>query len=247
MSTFADDSHRGGGDPDTECVVEILGGSPVRVTGIYGIGRNFAAHGRELGNPVPTEPVVFMKPVSSLLSDGGTIELPARSCEIQHEVEIVLLIGAAARDLDVATARESIAGYAVGIDVTARDLQRHAQQSGLPWVIAKGQETFAPVSRFLPAARIAPSETLRFELAVNGEMRQTGSAADMLFDFAEIVAYLSRLTRLRRGDLIFTGTPEGVGPIVPGDVLSARLLGHDASITVDAKSRPVPAAHWRKM
>lgn len=246
MSTSGGDAYRGGAVADSDCVVEILGGSPVPVTGIYGIGRNFAAHGRELGNPVPTEPVVFLKPVSSLLSDGGTIELPTSSGEVQHEVEIVLLIGTPARDLDVATARTTIAGYAVGIDVTARDLQRHAQQSGLPWVIAKGQETFAPVSRFLPAARIDPAETLRFELAVNGEVRQTGNAADMLFDYAEIVAYLSRLTRLRRGDLIFTGTPEGVGPIVPGDVLTARLIGHDASITVGARNRGVPPTHWRR-
>ncbi|WP_139558943.1 fumarylacetoacetate hydrolase family protein [Methylotetracoccus oryzae] len=201
---------------------------------IFGIGRNYAQHAREMGNPLPLEPVVFLKPGGSLIDSGGTIALPPQSADVQHEVEIVLLLGSGGRHLSVDQAWSAIAGYGVGIDVTARDMQRVAQAAGNPWSIAKGFDTFAPVSKFAPAACVRDPLDLRFELTVNGEVRQSGTSADMIFSSGALVSYLSSIFTLRPGDLVFTGTPEGVGRINPGDRLVARLSDFDISLMVDA-------------
>jgi len=201
---------------------------------IFGIGRNYAQHARELGNPLPPEPVVFLKPGGSLLDSGGTIALPPQSADVQHEVEIVLLLGSGGRHLSVDEAWSAIAGYGVGIDVTARDIQRKAQAAGSPWAIAKGFDTFAPVSKFAPAAWVRDPRALRFDLTVNAETRQRGNSADMLFSCGELVSYLSSVFTLSTGDLVFTGSPEGVGRINPGDRLVARLTDFDISLIVDA-------------
>ncbi len=203
---------------------------PVRT--VYGIGRNYAAHARELGNAAPKEPVVFLKAPSSLILDGGTVILPQESADVHHEVEIVILLGRGGRHVPLDQAAGLIAGYGIGIDVTARDLQRRAQAEGNPWAIAKGFDTFGPIGDFLPASRVADPNNLEFDLTVNGELRQAGNSRDMLFGFGAIVAYLSRCFTLRAGDLIFTGTPEGVARIHAGDILRARLLGYDSSLTV---------------
>ncbi len=206
---------------------------PVR--NVYGIGRNYAAHARELGNAVPDRPVVFLKPPTCLIGDGGTIRLPPESSDMEHEVEIVLLLGSGGRHLDHTDAADLIAGYGVGVDVTARDLQRKAQAEGNPWTIAKGFDTFGPISDFMPADEIADPANLVFELTVNAQLRQKGNSGEMLFDFATLIAYLSGIFTLNTGDLIFTGTPEGVARIESGDLLQARLLGHDISLTIRAE------------
>jgi 2-keto-4-pentenoate hydratase/2-oxohepta-3-ene-1,7-dioic acid hydratase in catechol pathway len=162
--------------------------------------------------------------------------LPWQSHDVQHEVEIVVLLNRRGRHVEPADAMGMIAAYGVGIDVTARDLQSQARAAGNPWTIAKGFDTFAPVSSLVPAEQVKSPQSLRFELEVNGEVRQTGCAVDMLFGFADLIAYLSSLFTLQAGDLIFTGTPEGVARIHAGDSLVARLLGHAAELRVSAET-----------
>jgi 2-keto-4-pentenoate hydratase/2-oxohepta-3-ene-1,7-dioic acid hydratase in catechol pathway len=223
--------------PNIVAEAVLLDRHRIRIRSIFGIGRNYAAHARELGNAIPKEPVVFLKPLSALIEDGDTILLPPESEDVQHEVEVVLLLGSGGRHLSSEQAWSLIAGYGVGIDVTARDLQRKAQSEGRPWTIAKGYDTFAPVSRFVPADRVGNPRALNFDLSVNGALRQSGNTRDMMFDCGEIIAYLSTIFTLQSGDLIFTGTPEGVAAIAAGDVLCARLPDYGTSLTVGVKTR----------
>ena len=211
-------------------LLRTQGRIPVRT--VFGIGRNYAAHARELGNFAPREPVVFLKAAGSLLPDGGVIRLPPESQDVQHEVEMVLLLSQGGRHAPVEQAMQWIAGYGVGIDVTARDLQRRAQAEGNPWAIAKGIDGFGPVSEFLPAGEILDPAKLEFDLTVNGQLRQAGHTRDMLFGFDELIAYLSRFFTLHPGDLIFTGTPQGVARMQAGDVLRAKLRGYDLDLAV---------------
>lgn len=211
--------------------VHLQGTGAVPVGTVFGIGRNYAAHARELGNEPPPEPVVFLKAATSLLDGGGVVVLPPDSRDVQHELEIVVLLGRGGRHIPPGTAQDHIAGYGLGIDITARDWQRQAQAEGNPWAIAKGCDSFGPISPFLPAAQVADPARLGFELRVNGLLRQAGNTGDMLFGFGELVAYLSRHFSLRAGDLIFTGTPEGVSRLAPGDTLEARLLDHGLALT----------------
>lgn len=229
----------------------LLPGLDFEARNIFCIGRNYAEHARELRNEVPSEPVVFLKPTGALSWGGAPLRLPALSANVHHEVELVVAMGAdplaesgllprgeiggaqpGGADLsgakpssaalsDEACAR-AIAGLAVGIDVTARDLQERAKSKGLPWTLAKGLRGFAPVSRFVPAQGVDLA-SLEIELRVSGALRQQGSTSQMLFSIPSLIAYLARHFGLSRGDLIFTGTPAGVGPIRSGDVLEARL------------------------
>jgi 2-keto-4-pentenoate hydratase/2-oxohepta-3-ene-1,7-dioic acid hydratase in catechol pathway len=199
-------------------------GRRIEVGTIFCIGRNYAGHARELNNPVPAEPVVFTKPVTSLLASGETLELPARSRDVHHEVELVAVLGRGGRSIDTADALACVAGYAVGIDVTARDLQQAAKRAAHPWTMGKGLDGFAPLGPFAPADRVSDPQALTLELDLNGRPAQRGSTAEMLFPLARLIAYLSGAFTLRPGDLIFTGTPAGVGPFDDGDRLEARLL-----------------------
>ncbi|MCB1878173.1 MAG: fumarylacetoacetate hydrolase family protein [Chromatiales bacterium] len=209
--------------------LRLLDGSTIAARNLFCIGRNYAEHAAELHNPVPTEPVVFLKPSSALLSSGGQIRLPVWSRDVQHEVELVVLLGEGGRDISNDQALAKVAGYGVGIDVTARDIQTRAKQNGLPWTLAKGLDTFAPLSEFIPAGRIADPQALQLSLEINGQPRQRGNTADMLFPVAELIVWLSARFSLARGDLLFTGSPAGVGPIVPGDRLTARLQDYSPS------------------
>ncbi|MFN3595697.1 MAG: fumarylacetoacetate hydrolase family protein [Rubricoccaceae bacterium] len=198
-------------------------GDAVRPGKILCIGRNYAEHVREMGDVagLPAEPVVFLKPSTALVADGGEVVLPRQSSEVHHELEIVAAIGRGGRDIAEADALRHVAGYALGLDLTARDLQARAKEARGPWSIAKGFDTFAPVGPFVPARAVPDVQAVELSLFVNGERRQHGSSAQMLFPVARLVAYLSSVFTLEPGDLVFTGTPEGVGPVRDGDRLEA--------------------------
>lgn len=194
----------------------------IQVSCIYGIGLNYADHAQEMGSQRPDEPLVFIKPVSALMPGGGTLTYPRHTNNLHPEVEMVLLLGQDGFQLDLATAEQAILGVGIGLDLTLRDRQQEAKQKGQPWAKAKGFAGSAPVSTFLPAEQL-DLQALDFSLTVNGEIRQVGHSSDMLFSAAELVMHLSQVFQLQRGDLIFTGTPAGVGPVQVGDQLEAAL------------------------
>lgn len=189
------------------------------------IGRNYAAHIEELANERPDEPVVFIKPPSSLIGDGDDIVLPPQSDDVHHEVELVLVVGAGGRNISEADAMQHVGGYAVGLDMTARDLQARAKAKGLPWAIAKGFDTFTALGPIAPASALADPHDAEVSLEVNGERRQQGRTSLMLFPLATCISYLSRVFTLEPGDLIFTGTPAGVAKVEAGDTLVAEVVG----------------------
>lgn len=184
------------------------------------VGRNYAAHARELGNDVPERPLLFLKPPSSLIGNGEAIVLPEDSQRVEHEGEIGVLIGRVARHVPEAEAPRVIAGYLPLNDVTARDLQKLDVQ----FTRAKGFDTFCPVGDAVAADGL-DWRGLEVACRVNGVERQRGRASDMVFGVPALVAYISRVMTLVPGDIIATGTPEGVGPLAPGDVVEVELLG----------------------
>lgn len=198
-----------------------------RPSKIVCVGRNYVAHARELGNDVPERPLLFLKPPSALLASGEPIVLPAQSARVEHEGEIAVVIGRRARHVAEAEALAVVAGYAALNDVTARDLQRSDGQ----WTRAKGFDTFCPVGNVGGAD--ADWRELEVVCRVNGEVRQRGRGADMVFGVPALIAYISAIMTLEPGDLIATGTPEGVGPLRPGDVVDVEVAG------VSATSNPV--------
>ena len=193
---------------------------------IFCIGRNYAEHIRELANERPERPVVFLKPLSAVCLSGDDVILPVAAGRVDHEVELVLALGRGGRNVPAAAAYGLVEAMTVGIDVTARDEQAEAKAKGLPWTVAKGHDTFAVLGPFVAAPAAAQElADLSFSLAVGGELRQQGRVADMLFGVPEILAYLSQVFTLAPGDLVYTGTPAGVGPLAAGDRLTAKLLG----------------------
>ena len=197
--------------------------SPIRVGKIICLGRNYRAHAEEMKSDVPESPVVFLKPSTALLSSGSTIVLPKFSHELHHEVELVAMIGKEGRRIPRERAIEFVAGYAVGLDMTLRDVQAEAKRKGLPWAVAKGFDTSAPVSEFVPRTSVADPQNIVMTLAVNGMIRQRCNTGSMIFPLDVTIEYLSSVFTLEEGDLIFTGTPEGVGEVHPGDRLHAEL------------------------
>jgi 2-keto-4-pentenoate hydratase/2-oxohepta-3-ene-1,7-dioic acid hydratase in catechol pathway len=190
---------------------------------ILAIGRNYAAHIEELSNERPTEPVVFMKPDTALLENDAPFYYPDYSTDIHFEVELLLKISRTGKYIQEKFAHKYYNEIGIGIDFTARDLQRKAKEKGLPWLLAKGFNGSAPVSGFQPKENFGDLQDLSFSLRVDDTVRQEGNTSLMLFSFDEIVAYLSRYFTLKRGDIIFTGTPAGVGAIAPGNVLTAYI------------------------
>lgn len=198
-----------------------LGHLPAR--SVYCIGRNYAEHARELNNEIPDNPVVFMKPPTSLLEDKGTVIIPAYCTELHHEAELVIAIGKTARNIARTEAFDHVAGYAIGIDITARDVQTQLKNKGQPWLLAKGLDTFSPLGEFVTPDKVSDTGNIRIELTVNSETRQDGNTSDMLFTIDDIISRLSFFFTLLPGDLIFTGTPAGVGPIRHGDEVNAAI------------------------
>jgi len=192
---------------------------------ILAIGRNYLDHARELNNPVPKEPVVFLKPETALVKDNKPFFYPDFSKEIHHEVEVVLRICKVGKYIDEKFAHRYYDQLTVGIDFTARDLQRDAKEKGLPWEIAKGFDGSAPVGRFIKVRDIRDVHRMMFGLMLNDKRVQEGNTIDMIFSFERIIAYISRFFTLQMGDLIYTGTPVGVGPVAVGDHLVADIEG----------------------
>lgn len=200
-------------------------GRAFRVGKIVCLGRNYAEHIRELGNEVPDRPVLFMKPATSLLPDGGEIVIPPWSKECHHEAELALLIGKRGKDIPEAEAMDYVAGYGVAIDLTLRDVQDELKRKGLPWEVAKGFDTACPLSDFVPAAHVPDPHALRIVMEVNGEVRQDGSTSLMLRRIPAILREISAVFTLEEGDVVLTGTPAGVSPIRSGDRLRAEIPG----------------------
>lgn len=190
---------------------------------IFGIGRNYAEHIKELGNERPEEPVIFLKPDTALLKNNAPFYYPDFSKDVHFEVEIVLRISREGKNIAEKFAHKYYDELGVGIDFTARDLQAKAKQKGLPWALAKGFNGSAPVSEMLPISDFPDLQNITFALEVNGELRQQGNTKQMIYSFDYQVAYLSQFFTLKKGDLIFTGTPEGVGPVKVGDRLTASI------------------------
>lgn len=188
------------------------------------VGQNYAKHVRELGGTASESPVWFWKPDSAIITDGAAIELPQGVGAIHHEVELAVRIGKQARRVTAATALRHLDALTVANDVTARDLQAAAKKAGRPWAQAKGYDTFLPLGAWVPLAS-QDLQALRLRLTVNGQVRQDGATKDMTWPVAGLVSLASQWTTLRPGDVLLTGTPDGVGPLAAGDKVEAELVG----------------------
>lgn len=192
---------------------------------IFGIGRNYAAHAKELGNPLPSSVVIFSKPVGSYLPHSSALPIVIPSgVDMHHEVELGVIIGRRASRVSRKDASNHIAGYCLALDMTARNWQNDAKKAGLPWARAKGPDTFCPVGEFISAERF-PRGPVTLWLTVDGKEKQRGSTADMIWNVDQLIEEVSSLFTLEPGDLILTGTPEGVGPVLPGQTIAAGIEG----------------------
>jgi acylpyruvate hydrolase len=194
------------------------------------VGRNFGAHAKELGNPLPSKPFFFIKPSTSLLAQGqGPILIPPQEKELHHEVELGVVIGKRATDVSRSDWESYVSGYVVALDMTGRTLQNEAKKSALPWSIAKGADTFCPVGSFLPKSAIKDPQNVELWLKVNGENRQHGNTNDQIFSIPVLLEFVTQFITLEEGDILLTGTPEGVGPVKAGDVITAGISGLEQS------------------
>ncbi|EDQ90693.1 uncharacterized protein MONBRDRAFT_16156 [Monosiga brevicollis MX1] len=194
------------------------------------VGRNFGKHAAEMGEAVPTEPLLFLKPTSSYIFDGSTLRIPKAVTELHHEVELGVVMKHRVQQLSETASREeimaSVDGYVLAYDMTARCLQSKAKKAGLPWSVAKGYDGFCPVSDMVDAAAVSDPQQLQLRCYVDEQLRQDGSTADMIFDVPHLIQYISNIFTLEAGDVILTGTPDGVGPVQAGQVMrvSSRAL-----------------------
>jgi fumarylpyruvate hydrolase len=207
-----------------------ISGTAVRfpVHRIYCVGRNYAAHVREMGSdPTREPPCFFTKPADAVVANGAPVRYPTRTSNLHHEVELVVAIGKGGKQIPVAEAPEHVFGYAVGNDLTRRDLQAQAKDNGLPWDVAKAFDHSAPITAIRPVSEGGHVASGRIWLEVNGQLRQDSNVAELIWSVPEIVAELSTLFELQPGDLIFTGTPAGVGALQRGDSIVAGIDGLD--------------------
>ncbi|MGC8475021.1 MAG: fumarylacetoacetate hydrolase family protein [Acetobacteraceae bacterium] len=193
---------------------------------VFCVGRNYAAHAREMGSDPDREPpFFFLKPADALLTGGADMPYPPASRDLHHEMELVVALAEGGADIAEADALAHVWGYAAGLDMTRRDLQGQAKKEGKPWDMGKGFDHSAPIGVLAPAARIGHPATGRIVLHVNGAVRQQSDLTHLIWSVPETIACLSRLVRLAPGDLIFTGTPEGVAAVVRGDLLEGEVAG----------------------
>ena len=187
------------------------------------IGRNYIDHAKELDNPVPKKPMFFLKPDSSLVQNNDPFYYPDFSEDVHYEAEIVLKICKSGKDISEEFAHTYFQDITIGIDFTARDLQSECKKKGLPWEISKAFDQAAPIGKFIGKSTLNNKENINFSLSINGEEKQMGNSSNMIFSFDKIISYVSRYITLNEGDLIFTGTPAGVGPIAIDDHFEAYL------------------------
>ena len=195
------------------------------------LARTYKKHAQEMNSDIPKEPLIFLKPASSVIFNGDTIKIPKMSKCIHHEVELGIVIGKKCKNISKKGALNYVLGYLVALDITARDIQTNLKKKGWPWGIAKGFDTFAPISDIVLKENVSYPQKLDITLKVNGEVRQSSNTEFMIFTIEEIIEYISNIMTLEPGDLIMTGTPEGVGEILSGDILEAQL-GNICSLKV---------------
>jgi len=187
------------------------------------IGRNYSEHAKEMNSAIPTEPVFFLKPDTALIKDNQPFYYPEFSKEIHHEVELVLKINKPGKNIQTQFANKYYDEIGIGIDFTARDIQNECKKNGLPWEKAKAFDGAAPIGKFINKEEFTDEKNINFHLTINGNTVQDGNTKDLLFSFDTIIAYVSKFFTLKTGDLIYTGTPEGVGPVKIGDRLEAYI------------------------
>ena len=211
--------------PVPAVTIPVRGGGAFPVRRIFCVGRNYAAHAREMGHDPDREPPFFFcKPADSLVTGGADMPYPTQTSDLHHEIEQVVALGTGGADIAEADAMRHVWGYGIGLDMTRRDLQGEAKKLGRPWDMAKGFDHSAPIGELAPAEGIDPGKG-RIELKVNGVVRQVSDLDQLIWSVPEVIAYLSQLVALAPGDLIFTGTPEGVAACTRGDVLEGTLAG----------------------
>ncbi|WP_237172997.1 fumarylacetoacetate hydrolase family protein [Paracandidimonas lactea] len=211
-------------------VLTVVGSQAVfPVRRVYCVGRNYAEHAKEMGFTGREDPFFFCKPADALVNvaDGavGQMPYPPRTANLHYEIELVAALGKGGRDLSIEQAAEAIWGYAIGLDMTRRDLQGEAKKQGRPWEVGKAFDYSAPIGPLHARVSTGELEAGAITLTVNGVQRQSGDLSDMIWRTAEAISYLSSLFELQAGDLVFTGTPEGVGPVVAGDVMVGAIAG----------------------
>ncbi|MBV9734988.1 MAG: fumarylacetoacetate hydrolase family protein [Acidisphaera sp.] len=210
--------------PPPQAALAVAGGGAFPVRRIFCVGRNYAAHAREMGaDPDREPPFFFSKPADALLTREADMPYPPMTEDLHHEMELVAAIGTGGADIPESRALDHVWGYAAGLDMTRRDLQGQAKKEGKPWEMGKGFDASAPTGELAPAARIGHPAKGAIELRVNGAVRQKSDLSQLIWSVAETIAYLSRLVRLAPGDLIFTGTPEGVAAVRRGDLLEGQI------------------------
>ncbi len=218
-------------EPSPAVIVPTTDGRGFPVRRVFCIGRNYAAHAREMGSDPDRDPPFFFTKWAEAVVPSGTIAYPPQTKNYHFEAELVVAIGASGRDIAPENAARHIFGYACGLDMTRRDLQNAAKDKGRPWDTGKNVEQSAPIGPIKPGNALMGAGAIT--LTKNGEVKQAGDLADMIWPVADVIAYISRFYRLEPGDLIYTGTPEGVGPVVEGDQLTVHIDGlDDLSVTI---------------
>jgi fumarylpyruvate hydrolase len=219
-------------EPPPRIAAPVVGGGLFPVRRIFCVGRNYAAHAREMGgDPNREPPFFFTKPADALVTGGAETPYPSATRNLHHEMELVVAIGRGGTDIPPGAALDHVFGYAAGLDLTRRDLQDEAKAQRRPWDMSKGFDASAPVGAIAPAAGIGHPAAGAIRLNVNGSVRQSGDLADQIWPVPDIIAALSRLVALAPGDLVFTGTPDGVGRVLPGDRLEGVIEGVGVVVT----------------
>ena len=213
-------------EPSPPVLAPVAGGQQYPVRRLFCVGRNYADHAREMGADPDREPPFFFTAwAETVVTGGGAIAYPPKTANYHYEAELVVAIGKAGRNIPAETAMDHVYGYAAGLDMTRRDLQAEAKAQGRPWDTAKNVEQSKPLGLITPASGSFDPSKGRIALSVNGAVRQDADLSDMIWPVADVIAYLSGLYRIEAGDLIYTGTPAGVGPVVPGDMIEVSIEG----------------------
>lgn len=196
------------------------------------VGRNYVGHIKEMNNPVIQEPLLFLKPNTALCSLHKPVLIPKKWGRVDHELEIAVLIGSTLSDALPGQVKDAVVGFAVALDLTLRDMQQECKEKGWPWAKAKGFDNSCPTSHFIPIAQFSDWDKIRFSLSVNGEVRQKGKSSQMMHSIPQLISYASRFFTLQKGDIVLTGTPQGVGELKEGDRLELMLEDYQVNTVV---------------